>query len=313
LRERVAYRRISTGTPIAKNIVDSWTQFNFLDPRILGHKYMSSFRARYCVMGGWEGKQIIGQKNTEEFYQMIAPHSYRLTKAEVLDLPPKQYVVREYDMSDRTWHHYRELRDNFLTQFEDGSITDVANAAVALLRLQQIVCGAVPSDSGTQDIGTERIEQCLEVVRQVSGPVIIWARFRDNIAQLQAALEREEGDGSVVTYYGDTNAADRKKAVEKFLGEEARFFVSNPAAGGVGLNLQGKCQNVIYYSNSFNYVERIQSEDRTHRIGTVGQVTYFDLVARKSVDRLILRNLRTKSEISQLTFDQIRRGIVDTD
>ncbi|MCI0551076.1 MAG: hypothetical protein L0287_08975, partial [Anaerolineae bacterium] len=95
----------------------------------------------------------------------------------------------------------------------------------------------------------------------------------------------------------------------RFLAGDARFFVSNPAAGGVGLNLQGKCQNVIYYSNSFDALHRWQSEDRTHRMGTQGSVTYFDLVASRSIDRLILRNLRDKKSVSDLTLDDIRRAL----
>lgn len=308
-RPLVPYRRIATGTPIAKNIIDAWTQFMFLDQRILGHRYLSSFRSRYCIMGGWEGRQIIGQRNTEEFYSLIAPHSYRLTKAEALDLPEKIYVAREYEMSETTHKAYKEMKDTLMVQFNDGTIADAQNAAVAMLRLQQIVCGSLPNEEGeTKETGKERIEELLEIVRQVEGPVVVWARFIDNIKAIEAALN-EEDDGRVVTYYGATGNKERQVAVEDFVLGRARYFVSNPAAGGVGLNLQGDCRNVVYFSNSFNYVERQQSEDRVHRIGTKGSVTYFDLVARRSVDRAILRSLRNKRDIATLTLDEIRMAV----
>jgi SNF2 family DNA or RNA helicase len=311
LGQYATYRRIATGTPIAKNIIDAWTQFNFLDPRILGHKYMTSFRARYCIMGGWEGKQIIGQKNTEEFYGLIAPHAYRLTKAEAIDLPEKDYVIREYEMGEQTARHYKELKTTFMTELDNGSIVDVPTAAVALIRLQQIVCGYLPTEEGIEHISNERIDQVIEIIKQVNGPVIIWTRFRESLHNLIAALEKEEGAGCAVNYYGGTSTTDRQIAVKRFLDGSARFFVSNPAAGGVGLNLQGECRNVIYFANDFNYVSRIQSEDRVHRIGTTGSVTYFDLVARKTIDRMILRNLRAKSDLSRLTFDEIRQAITE--
>jgi SNF2 family DNA or RNA helicase len=280
----------------------------FLDQRILGHRYLSSFRSRYCIMGGWEGRQIIGQRNTEEFYSLIAPHSYRLTKAEALDLPEKIYVTREYEMSETTHKAYKEMKDTLMVQFNDGTIADAQNAAVAMLRLQQIVCGSLPNEEGeTKETGKERIEELLEIVRQVEGPVVVWARFIDNIKVIAAALQDE---GLVVTYYGATSAEQRAEAVNSFCSGQARFFVSNPAAGGVGLNLQSSgCQTVVYYSNSFNYVERMQSEDRLHRIGTRGAVTYFDIVARKSVDRAILRSLRNKRDIATLTLDEIRMAV----
>ncbi|MCI0563357.1 MAG: SNF2-related protein, partial [Nitrososphaera sp.] len=176
LGDIASYRRIATGTPIARSIIDAWAQFMFLDENILGHRYMTSFRSHYCIMGGWEGRQIIGQRNVDEFYKMIAPHSFRLTKAEALDLPPKIYTVREYEMDDETRHHYRNVKDTLMTGLDDGTVMDAKNAIVALLRLQQVVCGYLPRNDGTfQTISDDRIQQVLEIVEQVEGPVVIWA------------------------------------------------------------------------------------------------------------------------------------------
>jgi SNF2 family DNA or RNA helicase len=307
------YRRISTGTPIAKNIVDAFSQFAFLDPRILGQKYVTAFRARYCVMGGWEGKQIVGQKNTEEFYSLIAPHAFRLTKAEALDLPPKIYVKREYEPGDTTRAHYENLRKTYMTSFESGEIVDVANAAVAMLRLQQVLCGYLPitDEDGrhthNEEISSERIEAMMEIVDQTEGQTVIWSRFIEDGERIVAALSKAFGPGAVAHYTG----GDRTKedAKERFMNGTSRFFVANPAAGGTGLNLQGKCQVVIYYSNSFDALHRWQSEDRTHRMGMAGAVTYFDLVATKSVDKHILKNLSIKKSISDLTLDEIRQAV----
>lgn len=309
LGKAATYRRIATGTPIAKNIIDSWTQFNFLDKNILGYKYVSAFRSRFCIMGGWEGKQIIGQKNTEEFYTLIAPHAYRMTKEEALDLPPKVYVAKEYEMGPLTAEKYKEVKDILMTELDDGSILDVANGAVAIGRLQQIVCGHLPREDGSiMKLGSERFELLEEIVEQRSGPIVIWHRFIADGDEIMYRLNRS-GE-SAVRYVGIDN--ERSRAKEKFLSGEARCFVSNPKTGGVGLNLQGDCQTVIYFSNSFDAVDRWQSEDRVHRTGMKAPVTYFDIVARKSVDRLILRNLRTKKSISDLTLDEIRKAIKES-
>ena len=304
------YRRIATGTPIAKNIVDAWSQFGFLDPKILGHRYMASFRNRYCVMGGWEGKQIVGQRNTEEFYQLIAPHSYRVTKEEALDLPPKTYITKEYEMGEETKRHYKAIKETLLTSLDNGEILDAKNGAVAMGRLQQIVCGHLPREDGTiMQIGRERIDVMLDIIEQRTGPICVWARFIEDRRVILEALE-EAGETAVCYAGSDTEREEAKRA---FLAKDARIFVSNPKTGGVGLNLMGACQTVIYYSNSFDLIDRVQSEDRVHRIGTQGAVTYFDIVAQKSVDRAILRNLKTKKSILSLTFDEIRMAIKDED
>ena len=311
LGSMATYRRIATGTPISKNIIDAWSQFMFLDPKILGHRYMTSFRARYCIMGGFEGRQVVGQRNTEEFYGLIAPHAFRLTKAEALDLPEKIYVTREYDMGEKTKQHYQSLKKTFMTELESGEIVDVPSVAAALVRMQQVLCGYLPDENGFSHFSDERIDEMMEIISQVEGPVAIWSRFTQPILNIKERLEKHEGKGSVVTYYGATGTTERKDAVQKFLSGESRFFVSNQAAGGTGLNLQGKCQTVIYFANSFDALHRWQSEDRFHRIGMSGAVTYFDLIANKSLDKMILRNLKGKKSLSDLTLDDIRKAIVE--
>lgn len=308
-----AYRRICTGTPISKNVMDAWSQFKFLDVDILGHKYATSFRARYCIMGGFENRVIVGQRNVEEFYQLIAPHSYRLTKAEALNLPPKMYVRREYEPSDVVRSHYNNLRKTFMTEMQDGSIVDVQNAAVALLRLQQVVLGYLPyvdadGETVVETFADDRLQVLLDIVEQVNGPVIIWSRFRNDIKRVTAALQKVYGKHSVVEYYGATKDKERAANKQAFITWQARFFNSNPSAGGVGTDglQRAGCQTVIYYSNSFNALHRWQSEDRTHRQGTRGTVTYFDIIGIKTVDLSILGNLRAKKSISDLTFDEIR-------
>ena len=124
-------------------------------------------------------------------------------------------------------------------------------------------------------------------------------------------LNNEFGSNQAVCYHGG-NVSTRHTSVELFLARIAKFFVSNPAAGGTGLNLQSSgCQTVIFYNNDFNFITRAQAEDRTHRIGMRGAVTYFDLVADKSVDRHVLNNLRSKKSVSSLTLDEIRASISD--
>lgn len=66
----------------------------------------------------------------------------------------------------------------------------------------------------------------------------------------------------------------------------------------------GTC--VIYYSNDYSLEVREQSEDRTHRIGTVGTVTYWDLVCPGTVDEKIIRALRAKHDITRAV---LRDGI----
>jgi len=57
-------------------------------------------------------------------------------------------------------------------------------------------------------------------------------------------------------------------------------------------------QTMIYYSNSYDLEIRLQSEDRAHRIGQKGTVTYIDLMAPNTIDEKIISALRDKIDIA---------------
>jgi SNF2 family DNA or RNA helicase len=67
---------------------------------------------------------------------------------------------------------------------------------------------------------------------------------------------------------------------------------------------------VIYYSNSYNLEHRLQSEDRTHRIGQAKSVVYIDLVCEGTVDEKIVESLRNKKNMASYVLgDEIYNWI----
>ena len=307
LGRRCMYRRIATGTPIGKNLLDALSQYQFLDEGILGHRYKTSFLAEYCVMGGFENNTVIAHKNEEQFWAKVAPYTFRITKEEAdLGLPPKVY--------DR--HHYMALKADMITRLDNGELYTVSSAIALLVRLQQVACGFI-SIAGDEEAGipdriqylkNNRLEALDTILREREGKTVVWARFNEDIKAISNHLGKE-----CLEYYGATSTADRLIAKQRFLdpNDPARILVANPAAGGTGLNLQGDCRTVIYYSNSFDAINRWQSEDRVHRIGMKFPVTYFDLVAKNTIDSRILSNLRIKKSLADLALDDIRKMISD--
>lgn len=310
LGRHAEYRRILTGSPMAKGVEDYYSQFLFLDRDILGINSMAGFKRQYCNMGGFEGRQIVGYRNTEQLHRLIAPHSFRVEKSEVLDLPPKMYSKRVIETTPEQKAAYREIKRELEIQLSDGTILQ-AEAMVQMLRLQQVACGYLPREDGTwEDYGSHlRLEALDELVQGARGKVVIWCRFRRDID-----LIMEKFGKIAVRYDGAVNSADRELAKAAFMDKHSsvKLFVSNAQAGGAGLNLAGLADTVVYYSNSFSSLDRWQSEDRTHRIGTRGTVTYYDLVARGTIDSYILANLRRKKDISSMSLVELKSMLGDS-
>ena len=81
--------------------------------------------------------------------------------------------------------------------------------------------------------------------------------------------------------------------------DQCRFFVGHVQAGGKGLTLHA-ATTVVYFSNDFSLENRLQSEDRAHRIGQKHNVTYIDFVAPNTLDEKVVSTLRDKKSMADL-------------
>jgi SNF2 family DNA or RNA helicase len=198
------------------------------------------------------------------------------------------------------------MRDDLRMEDEFGDVVVVKDLA-ALMKLQQITSGFVnPPGGGTPIyIGEKnpRLAALTDLLEDVTGQVIVWARFREELAAVAAALRK--AGLRVAEYHGGVNSADRELAVDGFQRGEIDVFVGQPQSGGIGLTLTN-AETVIYYSNDFSLETRLQSEDRAHRIGTKRNVVYVDLVATGTIDESIARALQRKSGLAANVLGDFR-------
>ena len=307
LRKETKYRRILTGSPVTQSPMDLWAQMDFLDPEILGQSSYYAFRTRYAVVieataagGTHRYQKIVKFRNLKELGDIVSPHSYRILKKDCLDLPDKVYTKREVELSDEQKKAYGEMKENAISVLKGQSMTAI-NVLTQLIRLHQITCGHMKTDSAeTLDLKNNRLDELMQILGETTGKVIIWANYIHDIEAIEKMIKKEFGNESCCTYYGATATEDRQKCINKFQDPDSklRFFIGNTQTGGYGITLT-EASTVIYYSNNYDLEKRIQSEDRAHRIGQKNKVLYIDLVTKGTVDEKIIQSLRSKVNIAK--------------
>lgn len=305
-------RRIMTGTPIAKGIEDYYAQFRFLNPNIIGVYSFAGFKNQFCVMGGFNGKQITGYRDTDEFHHRIADYAMRVDKNEVLDLPPKLPSERTCNLTPAQREAFRQVKEELMVELSDGSTVTTQHVIQRMLRLQQITQGFLPLDEGGFDeFPEEKTQLLLDLMETVPDRTVIWCRFTRDIDRLYDLLGRDE---RCIRYYG-ANKKDRPADKLRWLRDEkVTTFIGNAQAGGTGLDWlmkNGPVSTVIYFSNSFSAIDRWQSEDRTYRFGLKGTVNYYDLITRGTLDRPLLANLRRKKGISDMSLEELKQIVAE--
>ncbi len=304
------YKRILTGSPVTKSPLDLFSQCSFLSYSLLGFDNYWAFQGRYAIikqqrMGAHTFQQVVGFKNLDELSDKLKNFSFRVTKKEALDLPPKIYTTRDVELTSTQQQHYKTMKESAVAFLEDGGLVSAPEVMTRLLRLQQLLCGYLVNDDGEiVEIANNRINTMMEVIEEMEGKIIIWSRFRHDIKKIKKELIKTYGSGSTVTYYGDTSQKDREDAIFRFQNDTTtRFFVGNPQVGGMGITLHA-ATNMIYYSNDFNLETRIQSEDRAHRMGQHKSVLYVDLIVPKTVDVHIVKTLLQKEKLAGKTLGE---------
>lgn len=310
------FKRVLTGTPVDNSPFDLYNQLRFLDPTCWHEFGIQTFAAFKQYFGIWETisydggafPKCIAYRNLDKLNRKLAELGSRVTKDEVLDLPPKLYSKRYVELTPLQRRLYNELKEQCYVETAAGELT--ANIAIVrLLRFQQIICGYLPkSDDEDELVDLEgpnpRLNLLEECVTDLPHQAIIWARFQRDIDLITKRLVNRS-----VGIDGRVTGPARADQVQRFKDGDVQFLVANPAALGTGYTFT-MAKTVIYYNNSFKLGHRLQSEDRAHRIGQDNQVNYIDLVASNTVDTRIVNALRKKQDVAaMITGDDLREWI----
>ncbi len=304
------FTRILNGTPVPNGPFDIYSQVRFLDEHFWKRRAIPRFH-NFKHMFAVYGKDDEGKDNPfpSYYHQLnilqgwVREISDRVLKEDVLDLPPKLYRRATFELTPEQRRIYNQLKEEFLAELDDGAEVTAPLIIQRLTRFRQITSGFLPTDDGP----THRFDPNprlgpLEEWRDgCSVQGIVWANYDQEIDDCLAIL----GPGAV-RFDGKVSDEQRERNKAKFLAGDAQWFVSKASVGGAGLNLT-VARSVLYYTNSYNLLQREQSEDRPHRIGQEHPVDYTDVVASNTVDVGILTALRKKFDVSSLvTGDEVR-------
>ena len=320
MAKRAKFRRILTGTPTDKPF-DIYSQIAAVDSEFWKRHRLGTFQEFKNMFGVFfqptdpltglptKYKILKGYKNLQYLNQIIKKISVRRTKEEELDLPPKLYSRRDLNMSAEQTRVYAEMCRHYITEIEEG-VTVSAEISLSLKgKLHQIACGFVKTDDG-EWINIPGKNPKLEAVKDIVGnsqhKLIIFAFYTHEIDLIVEAL-REYG---ALRYDGTLSsdvAAGNKETFKT--SPSCQVLVMQIDKGATGHNLT-EAKTVVYFSNTFSYLTRAQSEDRAHRIGQTNTVLYIDLVMKRTVDEEIITALRGKCDVaSTIVGDQLKEWI----
>jgi hypothetical protein len=296
------YRRIMTGTGVTESPMDLWGQNLALGRGMIeGITSKTAFRSAFMEKEMvWTGKQAIAvykePRNIARLNAAIKTYATIKERRDCVDLPDKLYQKVEVELTDQQQDYYQKMRDEAIVQFGDGQILEATNALGVISRLDQIACGQLKKPDGTYELlncnRPEALITRLEISRKKS---IIWCAYHGLLEHVYAQLIQAFGPEKVGRFYGGVKDRERQQSKEGLQDPDnpIRFVVANQKSMGFSHTLTTAKEN-WYYSNHWSLELRLQSEDRTMRIGQDENVLYTDFYSRGTVNEKIIEALRGK-------------------
>lgn len=306
----VPHRIILSGCPAPNNMMEYWSQMQFLDSQIFPRSFYAfrntyfhlqrgnqvfqagTFIARdkYKEIFGKGFKYEISETNRTKMMTRMTPYAVWVKKEDCLSLPEQIDVSREITLSAAEMKCYKDMK-NHLVAIIDREAIAATNALSKLTKLREITSGfLIDYDGNTKGFGTAKLNELQAVLEELGNKqAIIWVNFKFEAKRIVDAL----GIDKCAQIHGDIK--DHDTELNSFTSGAKRYLVANPASASSGLNLQN-ADTQIFFSLSYSYDDYYQCRGRTHRNGQKNNCVYIHLLAKDTIDDNILECLRNKED-----------------
>lgn len=306
---RVAHTKVKrfvelTGTPSPNGLQDLWGQVWFIDRGArLGRTY-EGFKQRWFRPHP-SGYGLEALPHTQkEIQELLSDICITVEAKDWFDL--REPIVNNIyvDMPARARKTYEDMEKQMFTELDSGHEIEAFNAASRTIKCLQIANGAAYTDGGNaewQDVHDQKLQALESVVEEANGmPVLVAYHFKSDLARLKKHFPK-----------GRELDKNPKTLTDWNKGKIPLLF-AHPQSAGHGLNLQDGGNILVFFAHWWNLEERLQVIER---IGPTRQlqaghdrpVWIHNIIARKTVDELVIERVNTKREVQDILMGAMRR------
>jgi SNF2 family DNA or RNA helicase len=296
----VPCRVILSGLPNPETPLDFFSQLQFIsdDGSVMGCRTYWQFRQAYFApdfMGyDWQPKPGSRDKIRREVERVgfiLSRKDAGLTTPKVYEkrfapLPPKlrtAYVKAEREfVVGATETKWKPVVDSYCRRICGGDVDGVVDPFKYKL-LKELLTGELRGE-----------------------PVVVWFQ---HVAEIKAVSKWLKVDGfNCRSIYGATSRPKRDQRRRAFMSGRLDILLVQVATARYGLNLS-RMSAAIYYSNSWEFEHRVQSEDRGIHPKKTDPLLIVDLIAADTIDETVVAVLRDKRINAKSFLKELRLSL----
>lgn len=269
------YKYILNGTPISRNLLDIWSQFEFLSPSIL-QMTETQFKNNFCEYktmtirkpGSYRSRTkewIVKYHNLDYLYKLIEPYVFECDLS--LDIG-KQYINIDFDLSEEEKTEHEEIIDKVLN---NEWLMAKPNFFLELTQWLQ----------NNYSRSEEKFKYVEKIIKENDpSKILIYAKY----IETQKLLKKRFPKVQTLSYQKHS----------------------------YGLNLQ-QYNRTIFFDKIWDYALREQAERRTFRTGQNTDCIFYDLTGNVGLEKMINENVSRKADLLQefkkLSLEEFKKKV----
>ena len=292
-----------SGTPAPNGLSDLWGQVWMLDKGERLGRTFSAFTNRWFRTAP-NGFGMVAMPHAQaEIQDKLRDICLTVDAKDYFDLkdPIVTDVFVELPMKARK--HYAEMEKAMFTQFGDHGV-EAFGAAARTQKCLQIANGAAylhGSNEEWADLHDEKLQALESIISESGGmPILVSYSFKSDLARLKKAFPQ----GCEL----DANPA----TIKKWNAGKIPLLFAHPASAGHGISLQDGSNIIVFFAvdwnleNHLQIIERI-GPTRQMQSGYDRNVFIYRILARDTVDEMVLERLSTKREVQDILLDAMKK------
>lgn len=305
---RVAHSKISrfiqlTGTPSPNGLKDLWGQAWFLDRGVrLGHSFRA-FSDRWFQQGR-DGYSLEPMPHAQAEIEGKLRDICLTVTGLTVDEPIFNEIQVELPPAARAM--YRDMEKDMFAQIAQDGV-EAVNAAGRTNKCLQLANGAIylseEEEHGEwREVHKAKLEALESIVEEAAGaPVLVSYNFKSDLARMRKAFPQ-----------GRVLDNDPQTIVDWCAGKIPVLF-AHPKSAGHGLNLQEGGNILVFFGVNWNLEEHMQiieriGPQRQKQSGFDRPVFVHLILARATVDYMVLDRLRSKRSVQDILLEAMKRS-----
>jgi SNF2 family DNA or RNA helicase len=285
-----------SGTPLDNRPNELWSPLRLADPDNTP-AYWTWVNA-HCVFAP-KSKVVVGVKKAEKLRRHIDQLFLRRLKGDCLDLPDKQRIKINVELSPYQRRLHDQAEKELILQLpQDPEPMDLESGLMKALRLRQI-CSTPANVEGLED-DSAKLDAVIAKLRELNDAglkAVVFTQFRPTIDCL---LRRCEAEGiKTWAHHGGIPRPQRQVNVRDWSAHEGpAVMIGMYQTMGRGLTLTA-ARHVLIVDKLYTPGGMSQAEDRCHRIGAdeTQPVQIIEFIARRTHEQRIEQILDAKGEM----------------